>query len=104
VVDPRALFDGGENTQRNGDDYGDDQAEQREFGRRRQAARDFGHDGLAGRERIAEIAVGEIVDVSHKLLGQRFVEAERFTDVGDRFRCGRRAGEIHRRIARQHAR
>ncbi len=62
------------------------------------------HDRLAGRERIAEIAVGEIVDVAQKLLGQRLVEAERFADVGDRLRRGRRAGEIHRRIAGQHAR
>ena len=83
---------------------GDDQAEQRQLGRGRQPRRDFAHDRPAGGERIAEIAVGEVVDIAQKLLGQRLVEAERFADIGDRLRRRRGAGEIDRRIAGQHAR
>ena len=47
--------------------------------------------------------MGEVVDIAQKLLGQRLVEAERFADIGDRLRRRRGAGEIHRRIAGQHA-
>ena len=50
VVDPRALLDRGENAERNGDRHGDDQAEQRQFGRGRQPRGDFGH-APAGRWR-----------------------------------------------------
>ena len=44
------------------------------------------------------------LDVTRELFGQRLVEAERLADLGDRLRRRRRAGEIHRRVAGQHAR
>ena len=58
----------------------------------------------AGGKRIAEIAVGEVIDITRELLGQWLVEAERFAHLGDRLRRRRGAGEIDRRIAGQHAR
>ena len=103
MIDPRALFDRGQNAERHGDDDRQDQAEQGEFGGSRQAAGDFGRHRPAGRQRIAEIAMREIVDVAHELFRQRPVEAEAFADVGDRLRRCRRTGEIDRRVARQHA-
>ena len=85
-------------------EHGDQQAEQRQFGRCRQPRGEFGKHRPAGGERIAEIAVGEVVDVAHELLRQRLVQPERLADLGDRLRRRRGAGEIHRRIAGQHAR
>ena len=59
----------------------DDEAEQRELGGRRQAVADFGRDRLAGGQRVAEIAMREIVGVADELLGQRLVEAELLADL-----------------------
>ena len=92
-----------QNAERHGDQHGQDQAEQRQFGRGRQAALDLAHHRLAGGERIAEIAMGEVVDIADELLGQRPVEAERLADFGNRLRRRGGTGEIDRRIAGQHA-
>ena len=104
MVDPRAGPGRGENAERNRDHDRDDEAEQRQFGGRRQAVADFGRDRLAGGERIAEIAMGEIVGVAEELLDQRLVEAELLADLLDRLLVRRGTGEIRRGIAGQRAR
>ena len=104
MVDPGALLHRRQHAQRNGDDDGQDQGEQGELGRGRQAGGDLGHHRLAGAERVAEIAVRQIADIGDELLGQRLVEAELGADLGDRLRACRQAGEIGRRIARQQPR
>ena len=60
-------------------------------------------DRLAGGQRIAEIAVGEIVDVVAELHDQRLVEAKLHPDLLDRLLGRGRSGEIGRRIAGQRA-
>ena len=87
MVDPGALLHRRQHAQRNGDDDGQDQGEQRELGRGRQAGGDLGHHRLAGGERVAEIAVQQIADIGDELLGQRLVEAELGADLRDRLRA-----------------
>jgi hypothetical protein len=58
------------------------------LGGRRQPVADFGGDRLARGERIAEIAMGEIVGVAEELLDQRLVETEFLPDLLDRFLGG----------------
>ena len=104
MVDPRARPGRRQHAERHRDHDRDEQAEQRQFGRGRQAVADFGGDRLAGGERIAEIAMREIVDVAEELLEQRLVETELLADLLDRLLGRGGPGEIRRRIARQRAR
>ena len=104
MVDPRARPGRGQHAERDRDHDRNQQPEQRQFGGSRQAVADFGRDRLAGGQRIAEIAMGEIVGVAEELLDQRLVEAEFLADLLDRFLGRGGAGEIRRRIAGQRAR
>ncbi len=103
MVDQRALLDRGENAERHRDQHRDDEPHQGEFRRRRQARGDVGDDRLPGRQRLAEVAMGEIDDVAQELLRQRLVEAELLADVLDRLRARRRPREIGRSVSGQHA-
>ncbi len=103
MVDPRAGTGGGEHAERQRDRDRDDEAEQRQFGRGRQAIADFSRDGLAGGERIAEIAMCKIGGVAEELLDQRLVEAEFLADLLDRLLGRRRSRKIRRGIAGQRA-
>src|SRR4051794_17311403 len=103
MIDPRSRPRRRQHAEWNRDDDRDDEAEQRQLGGGRQAGADLGCDRLARRERIAEIALGEIVGVAEELLDQRLVEAEFFPDLLDGFlRCGG-PSEIRGGIARQRA-
>ena len=104
VVDPGALFYRRQDAERDGDEHGNHQAEQRQFGRCRQPRGEFGEHRPSGGERIPEIAVSELADIARELLWQRLVQPQRLADLGDRLRRRGGAGEIDRRIAGEHAR
>ena len=103
VVDERALLHGGEDAERHRDQHRDDEAHQGQLRRGGQARGDIVEHRLAGGERLAEIAMGEVDDIAHELLGQRLVEAELLADLFDRLRARGRPGEIGRGVAGQHA-
>ena len=104
MVDPRAGPGRGENAERDRDHDRNHKPEQRQFGGRRQAVADFGRDRLAGGERIAEIAMREIVGIAEELFDQRLVEAEFLADLLDRLLGRGGTREIGRGIAGQRAR
>jgi hypothetical protein len=104
MVDPGTLLHRRQHAERDGDTDGENEGDQRELGRGRQARRDLGHHRLAGAERVAEIAVRQVDDVTDELLGQRLVEPELGPDLGDRLRARRQPRKVRRRIARQQAR
>ena len=103
MIDERALLHRGEDAERHRDQHRDDEADSvssAEAGSRE--AMSVEHR-LAGGQRLAEIAVGEVDDIAHELLRQRLVEAELLADLLDRLRRRRRPGEIGRGVAGQHA-
>src|SRR5258708_40178406 len=102
MIDEGTLLDRCENTERHSNRDREEQTQQRELSRCRQAASDFGRHRATGRQRIAEIAVGEIVNVAGELVGQRPVEPERLADFGYRLRGGGRSGEVDGWVARQY--
>jgi hypothetical protein len=104
MIDPRTRPGGGQHAERNGDHDRHKEAQQRQLGRGRQAVADFGGDRLACGQRIAEIAMREIVGVAEELLDQRLVEAELLADLLDRLLGRGGSCKIRRRIARQRAR
>ena len=104
MIDQRAGPGRRQDAERHRDQHRDDQAEQRQLGRGRQPGLDFLADRLAGGQRVAEIAVREIVDVAAELHDQRLVEAELHADLLDRLLGRGGPGEIGRRIAGQRAR
>ena len=76
MIDQRTLLDCGENTERHGNYDRQKQSGQRQFGRGRQAARDFGRYGASRRQRIAEIAMREIADIAQELIRKRPIEPQ----------------------------
>ncbi len=104
MIDPATRPCRRKHAERQRDRNRDDEAEQGQLGGGRQAIADFGRDRLAGGQRIAEIAMSEILCVAEELLDQRLVEAELLPDLLDRFLGRRGAGEIGRGIAGQRAR
>ena len=99
-VRPRRRND----SERHGDRHGYDEPEHGELGGGRQAGLDLVGDRLAGGERIAEVAAGQVADVANELQVKRFVEAEFHADLLDRFLRGRGSGEIGRGIPGQRPR
>ena len=85
MIDPRALLDGRQDAERHRDRDRQDQAQQRQLGGCGQAAGDLGHNRPSGGQRVAEIAMREIVDVADELLAQRPVETETDANLLDRF-------------------
>ncbi len=104
MIDERSRLGRGEDAERHRDQHRDDQAEQRQLGRGRQAVADVGHDRLAGGERCAEIAAREVGHVVAELHDQRLVEPELDADLLDRLLGRGGPREIGGRIAGQRAR
>ena len=104
VIDDRVRPCRRHDAERHRDQHRDDQAKQRQLGRRRKPRLDLVAHGLAGGERVAEVAVREIGDVLHELDVERLVEPELHADLLDGFLGGGGAGEVGGRVARQRTR
>ena len=101
MVDQRAGMCRRRDAERHRDQHRHQQAEQRQLGRRRQPALDLLADRLAGGQRIAEVAVGQIVDVIAELHDERLVETKLDADLLDRLLGRGRPREIGGWITRQ---
>ena len=104
MVDRRVRPGRGPYARRDRHDDCDDQSEQRQFERRRQALHQIAHHRLTGGERVAEIAVREIAEIVQELHQQALVEPQLGADLGDRGGVGGRPGEIGCRVAGQRVR
>src|SRR5207244_3299568 len=94
VVDPGARVSRGQDTQGKRDGDGEGQGRHRQFQGGGQPYLKIREDGLAGGERGAQIAAGQVPEVEEKLFGKGPVEAQLRANLFDGLPARSRAGEV----------
>lgn len=90
--------------QRQRDQHGERQREEGQLDRCGQSLEQIGQHGLAGRERVAEIALAQVIGVVEELHRKAAIETELRADFGDRCLVGRGAREVGGGVSRQRMR
>ncbi len=82
VVEDRAASDASDDASRQPDGERDQQGAERQLDGRREQGQELRQYRLAGDDRLAEIAMGEVVEIDEVLLPERLVEAELGEELG----------------------
>jgi hypothetical protein len=101
VVGQRAALHCGDHAGRDADQEPDEDAQDRELERDRDAVDDGGADAQAGAVRHAEVALHRMTEPGRVLHRERLVEPELLDDLGDGLRAAVLAGERQRRAPGQ---